>query len=144
MNAFPVYKKLDDIRLPDIKEAFPLPGEYHFRFQHFYKHDMLVWLDLNNERAQLPNIEGQITIKVLRLSWRDSLQSNPEPEPKASVPVNKRKSEPEEYKDIDDLIGGSSGNKEEPSLQNRHSHAHNIKPPTDETDPFAGIDFTQF
>ena len=50
MNIFPIYKKMEDIRLTDVKEAFPLPGAYHFRFQHLYKHDMLVWLDLNNEK----------------------------------------------------------------------------------------------
>ena len=50
LNAFPVYKKMEDVRLTDIQDNFPLPGTYHFRFQHFYNSKMLVWLDLNNEK----------------------------------------------------------------------------------------------
>ena len=32
-NAFPIPKNQADIKLKDIKEKFPLPGTYHFRFK---------------------------------------------------------------------------------------------------------------
>lgn len=31
-NAFPIFKAKKDVRLSDINEHFPLPGNYHFRF----------------------------------------------------------------------------------------------------------------
>ena len=57
-----------------------------------------------------------------------------------------RHSEPEEYKDIDDLLGGPKDvniNKN-PNLVSRNSHTQNIKPPAKEKDAFEGIDFSKF
>ena len=47
LNAFGIKKTLDDLRLSNIKEQFPLEGHYHFRFKYRYGPEY-VWLDLNN------------------------------------------------------------------------------------------------
>ena len=67
-NTFQIYKPIQDITLIDIRTFFPLPGEYHFRFQYKYA-SSLVWLDLNNENSKLPQIDGMIIMKVLRKTW---------------------------------------------------------------------------
>ena len=65
------------MRLPDIRENFPLPGEYHFRFKYLY-HKLLIWLDLSNESADLPTVDGKVYVKALRLSWGEgSKESDP-------------------------------------------------------------------
>ena len=33
MNVFMIYKNYKDVKLSDIKENFPVPGEYYFRFK---------------------------------------------------------------------------------------------------------------
>lgn len=53
MNFFTVQKNLSEITLTDIRQCFPLPGEYHFRFQYKYQ-GQIVWLDLSNEKGKLP------------------------------------------------------------------------------------------
>lgn len=47
-NAFAIPKPVDDIRLADVKGAFPLEGTYHFRFKYIYN-KIEVWMDLNND-----------------------------------------------------------------------------------------------
>ena len=37
MNYFKVHKATSEIRLHDIQRYFPLPGDYHFRFQYKYQ-----------------------------------------------------------------------------------------------------------
>ena len=67
-NAFGIKKSIDELRITDIKEQFPLEGQYHFRFK--YKHGSdLVWLDLVNSNCKLPTFNGQIFMKVTRKSW---------------------------------------------------------------------------
>lgn len=68
-NAFGVNKHIDDIRLTDIIEKFPMPGEYHFRFK--YKlNNLNVWMDINNTNCKLPKIgSDMIIMKVTRKSW---------------------------------------------------------------------------
>ena len=146
LNAFPVYKKIDDIRLTDIQENFPLPGKYHFRFQHLYHHNMLVWLDLNNEKCQLPQIEGQIIVKALRLNW-ESAPSVSHSTSSNSQGQRQRHSEPEEHKDLDNLLGDDDSHKpstKSSSNQTRHSHVQDLKSGSQEKDPFEGIDFSLF
>ena len=53
MNFFKVHKSLAEVRLNDIKQCFPIPGDYHFRFQFKYQ-GQLVWLDLSNDQVALP------------------------------------------------------------------------------------------
>lgn len=67
-NGYIIYKDQDKIRLKDINENFPLPGEYVFRFKTEYQQKK-VWLDFTNEEAPLPTIEGKILMKVNRISW---------------------------------------------------------------------------
>ena len=53
LNTFTIYKATNDITLNDIRKYFPLPGDYHFRFQFKYQNSH-VWLDLSNEKCKLP------------------------------------------------------------------------------------------
>jgi len=67
-NAFGIQKNIEDIRLTDVKNEFPLPGEYYFRFK--YKHaDQIVWMDITNEDVKLPRFDGKLIVKVTRMSW---------------------------------------------------------------------------
>jgi hypothetical protein len=124
-NAFPVFKPKDQVRLQDIREAFPLPGDYHFRFQHLFNKKTLVWLDLSNEDCALPQVEGQILVKALRLSWHpklkkahsdvieDSRGSPLRTEESKSAGFQKQTSEV--AKDLEDIFGAGS-NSEIPDL----------------------------
>eukprot|EP00826_Nyctotherus_ovalis_P046321 TRINITY_DN521_c0_g1_i3.p1 TRINITY_DN521_c0_g1~~TRINITY_DN521_c0_g1_i3.p1 ORF type:complete len:160 (+),score=45.95 TRINITY_DN521_c0_g1_i3:98-577(+) len=67
-NAFGIKKPVDELRLSDIKEQFPLEGQYHFRFK--YKHGSeYVWLDLVNTNCKLPTVDGKVVMKATRKSW---------------------------------------------------------------------------
>lgn len=68
LNFFPIQKNINEITLTDVKTYFPLPGEYHFRFQYRYQ-GQNVWLDLSNEKGKLPITDGMIIMKVLRKKW---------------------------------------------------------------------------
>ena len=50
LNAFVVSKDLDSLKIDDIKNNFPLPGEYYFRFK-FKFQNKNVWIDFNNPDA---------------------------------------------------------------------------------------------
>jgi len=56
-----------NVQLKDIKENFPLPGKYHFRFRRRIG-DISVWQDISDENAIVPLFEGTIFSKVERLS----------------------------------------------------------------------------
>ena len=91
-------------------------------------------------------IEEQIIMKVLRLNWDSTFKANSENN-QTKANVKNRHSEPEEHKDVGDLIGGPSKGQakaQEPQLNTRHSHTHNIKTKVEEKDPFADIDFSKF
>lgn len=72
-NAFMLYKPINEVRLSDIRENFPLPGEYHYRFKFELKAKKAVWLDFNKEDAKMPVYDGKIIIKVNRISWKSSV-----------------------------------------------------------------------
>ena len=146
MNAFPVYKKIEDVRLTDIKEGFPLPGDYHFRFQHLFNHKMLVWLDLNNEGWQLPQVENQIIVKALRLSWKTKHTSFKLNDETPIFEKQTRSSEPEEHKDLNDLLGIHEGGKDDNGKGGvtRHSHPVQPKQHASKQDPYGDIDFGIF
>lgn len=74
LNSFVIQKSTDEVRLSDIEEHFPVQGKYHFRFQFKYR-GVLVWLDLSNRQGKLPQIDGMVIVKALRLSW------GPKPQP---------------------------------------------------------------
>ena len=49
-NCFIVHKPAQAITLGLIREEFPMPGQYHFRFQYAYQSSSCkVWLDLPSE-----------------------------------------------------------------------------------------------
>lgn len=73
MNIFIIYKDYKDVRLQDIKDNFPLPGDYYFRFK-FEFLEKSVWIDFNNPNGTLPKYEGKIIMKVTRLSWENKAQ----------------------------------------------------------------------
>jgi hypothetical protein len=68
LNAFIIYKEMDSLRLNDIVDNFPIPGQYYFRFK-FKFDNKNVWIDFNNTEAKLPRFENKIIIKVSRISW---------------------------------------------------------------------------
>jgi hypothetical protein len=75
MNIFIIYKDYKDVKVSDIKENFPLPGEYNFRFKFNYE-GKTVWIDFNNPKGQLPQFEGKIIVKVQRLKWENQKHQN--------------------------------------------------------------------
>ncbi len=75
LNAFLIYKEVESIRLDDIKNNFPLPGEYHYRFK-FKFENKNVWIDFNNPDATLPRFEGKLIVKVSRITWEDNKVSS--------------------------------------------------------------------
>lgn len=77
LNCFVIYKEIKHITIKDIRWNFPLPGEYHFRFQYVYQ-GQKCWLDLSNEKCQLPNVEGFIIVKALRKSWINNSSEEPQ------------------------------------------------------------------
>ena len=74
MNLFIIYKNPKEVKIQDIKENFPLPGEYHFRFK-FEFMERSVWIDFNNPNGALPKYDGRIIMKVSRLSWKNPQES---------------------------------------------------------------------
>ncbi|CAD7975968.1 unnamed protein product [Amoebophrya sp. A25] len=68
-NAFPLAKARGDIKLRDIREKFPLPGQYHFRFKLKWSDSQAVWMDVTNEDSAVPVYDDKIICKVLRISW---------------------------------------------------------------------------
>ena len=76
MNVFIIYKSFKDVKIQDIKENFPLPGEYHFRFK-FEFMEKSVWIDFNNPTGALPKYDGRIIMKVSRISWETKEEPKP-------------------------------------------------------------------
>lgn len=70
MNAFVLTKKvnsLKEVRVSDIKASFPLDhSQYHFRFQ-TKMFNMKVWVDTSKDTVAVPNIDGLIKIKLIKL-----------------------------------------------------------------------------
>ncbi|KAA0153307.1 hypothetical protein FNF27_02745 [Cafeteria roenbergensis] len=75
-NVFRVDRPVAEVRLRDIRDAFPLPGEYLFRFKAQFGKTH-VWLDLTDDDAAVPRFEGSIVSKVARLSFAASAGSEP-------------------------------------------------------------------
>mmetsp|Transcript_3004 Transcript_3004/g.3563 ORF Transcript_3004/g.3563 Transcript_3004/m.3563 type:complete len:83 (+) Transcript_3004:273-521(+) len=82
----------------------------------------------------------------MRLSWAS--EENNRNDTNTSTPnLKTRNSQPEEHKDLEDLLGDSGSqniNAPEPNLNTRHSHTQNIKQTPEQKDPFADIDFSKF
>eukprot|EP00529_Nitzschia_sp_RCC80_P028079 CAMPEP_0113501490 /NCGR_PEP_ID=MMETSP0014_2-20120614/32984_1 /TAXON_ID=2857 /ORGANISM="Nitzschia sp." /LENGTH=270 /DNA_ID=CAMNT_0000396085 /DNA_START=57 /DNA_END=866 /DNA_ORIENTATION=+ /assembly_acc=CAM_ASM_000159 len=64
--------------LGQIMNAFPVPGQYHFRFKTALvpgtdreKGAMAVWMDVTDERQPVPTWQGGIVVKVTRITMED-------------------------------------------------------------------------
>jgi len=75
MNVFIIYKDYKDVKIYDIKENFPLPGQYYFRFKFDYN-GKSVYIDFNNPKNDLPKYNDKIIMKVQRINWDIPEQSN--------------------------------------------------------------------
>ena len=75
MNIFIISKDYKDIKLKDIRENFPLKGEFYFRFK-FEFQNKDVWIDFSNENANLPKYKGEIIMKVTRLNYNNYNDNN--------------------------------------------------------------------
>lgn len=82
-----------------IRDAFPLPGQYHFRFKSALvpgtdrdKTAMAVWMDVVEERQPVPTWRNGIIAKVSRISMEDEDDDEDDedfasPAPPAPTPV---------------------------------------------------------
>lgn len=46
------------------RQAFPLPGQYHFRAWQSAAGGLRVWLDLVEDATPVPVMEGEVVLKV--------------------------------------------------------------------------------
>ena len=67
LNAFGISKVIDEIKLSDIRQAFPISGKYHFRFKHLINKN-IVWMDLNSDDCKALIFQNKIILKVTRIS----------------------------------------------------------------------------
>ena len=102
--------------LGQVKNAFPLPGHYHFRFKSpLYpggdrdKGAMAVWMDVVKDSAPIPTWKNGIVAKVTRLSAEDDEDDDDEDfgvSTPASAPVPSNTSAPSTSSDHLDLFNG--------------------------------------
>jgi len=75
-NAFGINIPQEEVRFSDIKQMFPLEGEYIFRFKYKYNSNN-VWMDLPSDTTKLPLFNGKITMKATRISWDSKKDKTP-------------------------------------------------------------------
>ena len=68
LNTFGIQKSRDQITLKDIKNNFPIKGDYIFRFQTKYNKKN-IFIDVLNEDDNVPLIDKKVIAKVSRLNW---------------------------------------------------------------------------
>ena len=70
MNAYVLpmkFNSIKEVRVADVKKYFPLSvDEYHFRFQTKIG-AMKAWVDTSRDTVAVPNLDGAIKIKLLKL-----------------------------------------------------------------------------
>ena len=77
MNIFLIQKAPEQVTLADIRSEFPMPGEYHFRFQYAFKQsDCKIWMDLCSEDQHVPQYDGDIKVKATRKSWHTGMSKH--------------------------------------------------------------------
>ena len=69
-NAFLIKEQADKINMNQIKELFPMEGDFHFRFKFSYE-GMAVWLDVQNMKVPVPRYKEKIIMKVMRKDAKD-------------------------------------------------------------------------
>jgi hypothetical protein len=67
-NVFSFRNTGGEIKFKDVRNAFPLPGQYHFRFK-VKQEASFFWMDVTNDDVVVPLCQGKIIMKVLRISW---------------------------------------------------------------------------
>jgi hypothetical protein len=104
-NAYPIRKSAEDITLRDVKETFPLPGEYHFRFK--VKVDSgSYWMDITDESEFVPIFaQRRIVAKVLRINWANQKKAGSR-HSTSEIPKPEISSRPQAFSGID-LFGGN-------------------------------------
>lgn len=104
-NAFAIDKSTEEVTLRDIKSAFPLPGEYHFRFKVKLDNGSY-WLDFTRDDDIVPAFgHRRIVAKVLRLSWSNATQK---PVTRTTAPVVPTSVPKHVIPDHVDLFGGNT------------------------------------
>eukprot|EP01138_Halocafeteria_seosinensis_P006770 gb/GECG01006923.1/.p1 GENE.gb/GECG01006923.1/~~gb/GECG01006923.1/.p1 ORF type:complete len:250 (+),score=37.10 gb/GECG01006923.1/:1-750(+) len=130
-NVFPIPKALKSITVQDIRQHFPLPGSYFFRFkqEHGKGH---VWLDNQDPSERAPIYSGRIFCKVARLSFEDArmdsanlneastpIESTPTPSPVSAGADRNNASQSLATGEKSQSSGGQA-NQSRPSKQEEH------------------------
>ena len=106
-----------------VRDAFPLPGQYHFRFKSALvpgtdrdKSAMAVWMDVVDDRQPVPTWRSGIVAKVSRISMEDDDDEDddddfatPTPAPQPAPPARAPASHGSAISagSIDDLLGAA-------------------------------------
>ena len=98
-NAFGINKGVSEVTQGDIRQNFPLPGKYHFRFKNLLD-GKIAWMDLNGDHCSVLAFQNKIIMKVTRISWESPQRS----EPKLSQPEIHTKPLAEPVKNFDLLF----------------------------------------
>eukprot|EP01029_Cantina_marsupialis_P029036 TRINITY_DN778460_c0_g1_i1.p1 TRINITY_DN778460_c0_g1~~TRINITY_DN778460_c0_g1_i1.p1 ORF type:complete len:181 (+),score=38.73 TRINITY_DN778460_c0_g1_i1:74-616(+) len=78
-NVFLLKTNGRPVRLSDLFEAFPLPGQYHFRAKKAYR-GTHIWLDVVGAHSEVPLFEGDLILKVTRISFESASKPSKQPE----------------------------------------------------------------
>eukprot|EP00607_Mallomonas_marina_P004663 CAMPEP_0182428506 /NCGR_PEP_ID=MMETSP1167-20130531/23070_1 /TAXON_ID=2988 /ORGANISM="Mallomonas Sp, Strain CCMP3275" /LENGTH=251 /DNA_ID=CAMNT_0024611445 /DNA_START=161 /DNA_END=913 /DNA_ORIENTATION=+ len=76
-NIFRVKTTGPQITLRQIKEAFPVPGVYHFRFLTSLGKNS-VWMDVTDDNNAIPHKDGDYFSKVSRIQLPPSIERSPQ------------------------------------------------------------------
>jgi hypothetical protein len=106
-NAFTIKKFADEVTLKDVRDNFPIPGEYHFRFKTRFENGGVFWVDTVDESGRVPVFSpNRIVAKVLRLSWNGGAKTQTK-STAVVQPVNATQRVTQVPK-MDDLFGSTS------------------------------------
>jgi hypothetical protein len=104
-NAFAIPKPAEEVTLRDIRQAFPVPGDYHFRFK-VKMETGSYWIDFTEGNSCVPTWGSRrIIAKVLRLSWQ---QKHVAAAPKTTSPPERPSVPRSVVSNHVDLFGGAS------------------------------------
>ncbi len=76
-NAFGIEKRINEVTIKDIREAFPVPGRYHFRFK-FLMNKEVVWMDMVNDECVALLFQNRVVVKATRISWEPDKEAKKE------------------------------------------------------------------